>query len=65
MDKLNVLAMDALELYWSNKNFDKKVNDEIYDLYKKSLSLWLGKKNEEAKKSFISIVGQVLNKINK
>ena len=61
MNKLNILAMDALELYWHDKNFDKKVNDEIYDLYKKSWSLWLNKQNEEAKKSFINVISQVLN----
>lgn len=62
MDKLNILAMDALDLYWNKKgdNWDKKVNDDLYNLYKQSFNLLLNKKNEEAKKSYINVISQAL-----
>ena len=60
MDKLNVLAMDALDSYWNNENWDKKINDEFYNNYKEAFSLMLNNKNEEAKEKFIFVISSIL-----
>lgn len=60
MDKLNVLAMDALDSYWNNEKWDKKINDEFYSNYKEAFSLMLNNKNEEAKEKFIFVISSIL-----
>jgi len=66
-DKLNVLAMDAIELYFSknNENWDKKVNDELYQLYKSAFNAEYNDKDyDKVKEIYLSVANKVVQALS-